>query len=242
MSSLELADNDIHATGVSCLADAVCEGKMVLVGFFPEFDLSYNPLGLEGTTAVGRILSSSHCQLAKVILSRCELTTAGGSLLNTNSGNTISGEAVRDVGQQLCQMPQSSTIRYLYLNGSSFTGEGIHILAGFMHLCPCLESLYTSDCGITSDDLIWLLDKLTQLKSSSPSLCSKLKSWILSNNQIDDSSVSALMDHLPSLFPCLGCSPLSYIFLDSNPVSSEMVKRLKEELRRRCPEVSSFVS
>ena len=237
---LKLADNDIHATGVSCLADAVCEGKMVIVGFLSEFDLSNNPLGLEGTVAIGRMLSSSHCQPHSVYLSRCELTTAGGSLLNTDSGNTISGEAVRDVGQQLCQIPQNSTIRWFDLNGNRFTGDSIHILAGFMHLCPCLGYLYTSDCGITSDDLIWLLDKLTQLKSSSPSLCSELESWNLRSNQIDDSGVSALMDHLPSLFPCLGCS--SSIYLDNNPVSSEMVKRLKEEVRRHRQEVSSFVS
>ena len=241
LSFLVLADNDIHTTGVSCLADAVCEGKVV-VGFPSLFDLSNNPLGLEGTVAIGRMLSSSHCQLSSVDLSRCELTTAGGSLLNTDSGNTISGEAVRDVGQQLCQMPQSGTITWLDLNGNSFTGEGIHILAGFMHLCPCLIDLSTRHCGITSDDLIWLLDKLTQLKSSSPSLCGKLESWHLSNNQIDDSGVSALMDHLPSLFPRLGCDPFDDIDLGNNPVSSEMVKRLEEEMRRRCQEVSSFVS
>ena len=242
VSFLELADNDIHATAISCLADAVCEGKMVFVGFPSLFDLSNNPLGLEGTVAIGRMLSSSHCKYHSVHLSRCELTTAGGSLLNTDSGNTISGEAVRDVGQQLCQMPQNSNITFLQLDGNSFTGESIRILAGFMHLCPCLGSLYTSDCGITSDDLIWLLDKLTQLKSSSPSLCSKLELWGLYDNQIDDSGVSALMDHLTSLFPRLRCDPVNDIDLYNNPVSSEMVKRLKEEMRRRCQEVSSFVS
>ena len=242
VSILELADNDIHATGVSCLADAVCEGKMIVGGLDSKFDLRKNPLGLEGTVAIGRMLSSSHCQPSSVHLSRCELTTAGGSLPNTDSGNTISSEAVRDVGQQLYQMPQSSTIRCLELDGNSFTREGIHILAGFMHLCPCLTILSTNDCGITSDDLIWLLDKLTQLKSSSPSLCSELESWYFDNNQIDDSGVSALMDHLPSLFPCLWCDQYSYIYLDSNPVSSEMMKRLEEEMRRRRQEVSSFVS
>ena len=244
VSFLTLTDNDIHATGVSCLADAVCEGEMVVGSIC---DLSNNPLGLEGTVAIGRMLSSSHCQLDTVNLSRCELTTARGGLLNTDSGNTISGEAVRDVGQQLCQMPQSSTIGSLYLDGNSFTREGIYILAGFMHLCPCLIILYTRHCGITSDDLIWLLDKLTQLKSSSPSLCSELMSWSLNNNQIDDGGVSALMDHLPSLFPCLSCglvSGIQYskILLHNNPVSSEMMERLKEELIRRPQEVSSFVS
>ena len=118
-------------------------------------------------------------------------------------------------------MPQSSTIAWLNLGGNSFTGEGIHILAGFMHLCSHSDSLCTSDCGITSDDLTWLLNKLIQLKSSSPSLCS---SWSLHNNQIDDRGVSALMDHLPSLFPHLECGTYMYA---NNPVSFEMMKRLE---------------
>ena len=239
---LKLADNGIHATGVSCLADAVCEGKVIFADlFYSSFYLSGNPIGLEGTVAIGRMLSSSHCQLARVNLSRCELTTAGGSLPNTDSGNTLSGEPVRDVGQQLCQMPQNSNITGLDLDGNSFTGEGIHILAGFMHLCPCLKSLSTGNCGITSDDLVLLFDKLTQLKSSSPSLCSKLGLFHLPNNQIDDSGVSALMDHLPSLFPRLYGQYYTRVYLDNNPVSSEMVNWLLEEIRRRPQEVSCSV-
>ena len=234
ISDLRLADNDIHASGISCLADAVCSGKLkkVMLG---KLDLSDNPLGLDGTVAVGRMLSSSHCRLQEVTLDKCGLTTVGFGLPNTGPLNlgtsTISCEAL---GQQLCQMPQNSTIASLNLDGNSFTGEGIHILAGFMHLCPHLDALYARDCGITSDDLIRLLDKLSQLNSSSPSICSKLESWYLYNNQIDDRGVSALMDHLPSLFPSLGCWGYN---LSHNPVSAGMMKRLEEELIRRRKEV-----
>lgn len=138
MSSLELSENDIRATGISFLADAVCEGKLV-IGY--GISVADNMVGLEGTVAVGRMLSSSCCQLVQVILSRCELTTARESVPNTddlNLGNTVVLEAIRDVGQQLCQMDQSSTITNINLDGNSFTGVGIHILAGFIHLCPCL--------------------------------------------------------------------------------------------------------
>ena len=233
ISELQLADNDIHATSVSCLADAVCEGKVVVDH---ALDLNDNPLRLEGTIAVGKMFSSSHYKTRQVDLSRCELTTAGPNINSVNLGQSI--------GRQLCQMPQSSNITYISLSGNRFTGEGIHILAGFMHLCPCLESLLTDDCGITSGDLIWLLDKLTQLKSSSPSLCSKLEIWHISNNQIDDSGASALMDNdnLASLFPRLGCGSHGYIYLYNNPVSNEMMKRLEEEMRRRHSEVSCSVS
>ena len=231
ISRLHLAGNDIDASGISCLADAICSGKFVITD---DLVLSDNLIGIKGTLIVGRMLSSSHCRLKMVFLSKCELTTA---LLNTDSlniGDTISCEAV---GQQLCQIPQNSNIKCLFLSGNSFTGEGIHILAGFMYLCPSLEFLVTRDCGITSDDLIWLLDKLTQLKSSSPSLCSKLETWFLDNNQIDDRGASALIDHLPSLFPCVYRVCIIGISIHNNPISSEMEKRLSAELSRLRQEV-----
>ena len=232
-NGLRLSDNGIHATGIASLADAVCSGKVVMGD--GELNLSGNPLGLEGTLAVGRMLSSSHCQLGMVDLSRCKLTTDGGGLPNTvslNVGINISGETVRDVGQQLCQMPQNNTITSLDLVGNSFTGEGINILAGFMHLCPCLENLYSPDCGITSDDLLLLLDKLTELKSSSPNLCSKLKLLYLDSNGIDDSGVYGLINHLPSLFPHMSCCDFDGISLRGNPVSREVETKLEEEIKR----------
>ena len=222
---LELANNDIHASGVSCLADAVYSGELKIKY---ELDLSGNPLGLEGTIIFGRILSSTHCSIARMVkLSGCDLITTRGGLPSTDS------KSCEGVGRQLCQMPQTSTIRSLHLDHNSFTGDGIQILAGFMHLCPGLRNLYTSDCGITADDLIWLLGKL---KSSSPGLCSKLEGWHLEDNQIDDRGVSALMDHLPLLLPRLGCDKYSFDIdnLSNNPVAhnSEVMGRLKEELTR----------
>ena len=223
MECLDLDNNDIHVSGISHLAETVCSGKLKFMTNSSTMFLNDNPLGLESTIEVGRMLSSIHCR--EVYLCRCKLTAAASGPLNTDSGSTLSLEVI---GQQLCQMPQNDNIRELQLNGNSFTGEGIHILAGFMHLCPYLKCLCTYDCGITSDDLMWLLDILTLFKSSSTGLCSKLKSWHLGNNQIDDRGVSALMDHLLSLFPCLG----KYI-LDNNLVSSEIKKRLKGKLRER---------
>jgi Ran GTPase-activating protein (RanGAP) involved in mRNA processing and transport len=233
VSSLSLIGNDIHSFGVSCLADAVCSGKLK----FQQYGILYlsdNPLGLEGSLAVARIISSSRCQMFfSVELSRCDLTTAGINLSGTKSLNTISSVAERDIGQQLCQMPQNSAISSLKLNGNSFIGEGIHILAGFIHLCPCVTHLITSDCGITSDGLICLLDKLTQLKSSYSDL---LGLWDLQSNLLDDRGVSALIDHVPSLFPRFVTR------INGNPVSSEMKKRQEEDWRRRQEEVSHSAS
>ena len=224
---LRLADSDIHASGVSCLGDAVYLGELLMVSnSLKALHLRGNPLGLEGTIAFGRMLSGSRRKSLSIYLSRCNLTTAGGGLPSTDS---ISCEAV---GQQLCLMPQTSTIVELNLDHNSFTGDGIHILAGFMHLCPNLLSLHTRDCGITSDDLIWLLGKL---KSSSPGLCSKLKQWNLRNNQIGGRGVSALIDHLP-LLPRLWCGRYTFGIssFSNNPVihDKEVMGRLKDELAR----------
>ena len=230
---LNLDDNDIHSSGISCQSNAVCSEKVVLQN---ELVLNDNLLGLEGALAVGRMLSSDYCQLTDLHLSGCKLTTAGGGLPNTdplNVDNNIFSESVRDVGQQLCQMPQNNLITKLKLDGNSFTGNSINILAAFMYLCPGLEYFFTSNCEITSDDLIQLFRTLSSLQSSSPSLCNRLHIWYLEDNVISDSGVSALINHLPSLFPSLG-SGNSEIRLYNNPaVSSEMKEKLEDELRRR---------
>ena len=236
LDCLELQDNGIRVTGVSCLVESVCSGKIVLKsGLY----LNDNTLG---PVAISRMLSSNHCQPWIIDLSRCELTTAGGGLPNTDSlnliGDHVSGEAVRGIGQQLCQMPQNNSITWLYLDGNSFTGEGIHILAGFMCLCPCLENLFCHNCRITSDDLKQLFDTLSQLKSSSHSLCSKLETWFLDDNEIGDSGVLEFIDQLTPLFPCLCCGDIN---INNNPVSSEMKEILKEELKRR-KEVRCYVN
>jgi hypothetical protein len=96
-----------------------------------------------------------------------------------------------------------------------------------------LRYLHIRDCGITSDDLIWLLGKL---KSSSPGLCSKLEQWDLEDNQIDGRGVSALIDY-PSLLPRLWCRGFTSAIdnLSNNPVihNKEVMERLKRELTRR---------
>ena len=264
---LELEGNAIHATGVLCLADAICSGKIVIQStfhleevmyddddddeystyqaeIFIEKEMEYvnlhldgNPLGLEGTEAIIRMLSSGLCQPKMLSLSNCQLTTAtaGGDLPNTdylNLENIATNEIIREVGQQMA-LCNCNTITHLCLDANSFTGGGIHILAGYISLCPTLTVLSSDQCEITSEDLKQLLDKLVQLKSSSPNLCSGLMAWHLNNNEIDDSGVLTLITHLriPSLFPYSTWS--IDIHLLSNPVSSVMMTRLKKELNRR---------
>ena len=202
-----------------------------------QFYLVGHPLGLKGSIKLANMLGHDECQFWQPTLSKCQLATlAGCALHNTGSANidnAMSTEAVIDAGKQLCGMPQSCTITQLNLDGNSFTKEGIHILAGFMYLCPQLERLYCNDCEITSDDLKLLLDHLTELKSSVSNLCGELICWSLINNEVDDTGVCVLLDHIPSLFPFFGYYKHGGVYLANNKVSKEMLKKLEEEVRRR---------
>ena len=231
VSDLSLNGNGIHATGISYLADGVCAGKIVL-NLNGLLSLDDNPLGLEGVAALGRMLSNTFCQLWVLSLCRCQLTIPASRFLGTNHDSDIDNAAVGIIGEQLLQ---KNTTEFLYLNGNSFTGEGTHILANLLYLCPSLQYLHSSHCGITSNDLKQLLDQLTTFrKSSNIPCCIKLESWDLRNNQIDDGGAIALMDHLSSLFPKLGYSWIkSCVGLSGNHISSEVMRRIREEMKQR---------
>ena len=218
-----LNGNDIHATGVSYLADGVGTGTIVLQG---ELVLDDNPLGLEGTSEVGRILSSVYCQLKKVSLCRCHLTTQGSCLSAPSSANLdINVYKPGILRQKVCHALQNNAVEVLDLDGNNFTGDGIHILAGLMQLCPSLTVLFSSHCGITSDDLKQLLEHLTNYKDLPNLTSSKLGYWDLSINEIDDDGAIVLVDHLPSLFPNLGCCYIgSGVNFSGNHISSEIMR------------------
>ena len=238
---LTLNCNGISATGVSCLAQAVTSGRIVmlehkLIGDVEEtnmLDLSNNPLGIVGAVAVCKILSSYNFQLEDAYLSNCQLTSVNGFKGNADR------ESISVIGQQLYQLVQNDTLMYLDLRNNTFTGEGIEVLAAFMYLCPCVEDLRTINCGITSDDLRQLLSRLSELKTTNyQNPCRKLETWHLSRNEIDDSGVLAVVECLSSLFPCLGYGIGSVgdgIFLDNNHIKHdcEGMRRLKEEMERR---------
>ena len=120
-----LTSNDIHAVGISCLADAV--GHTGNIKNLSEIYLSKNPLGLEGAIASGRLLSGSHCQLKTLALSRCQLTTICDEDIDTNLQShddkvTIEAALIQDAALHLCQMAPKHTITSLILNENCFMG------------------------------------------------------------------------------------------------------------------------
>ena len=173
--------------------------------------------------ALIRMLSSEHFQARYLDLKGCSLTTVGGSITPTVSTSPNISESITCVGvrEWICSNGiKANNIDMLVLSGSSFTGDGIHLLAGFMNLCPQLSTFYCNYCELTSDDLKQLLSLLPQ-----PNL--SLKDWNLSFNNIDDDGVSALIEQL-SMFPALRNIPI-----DNNHISQEMRTNLQEIYKKR---------
>lgn len=222
LDELQVKKNGIHGIGISHLANSMHSQMIMMEGDTSQFLLDDNPLGLDGTVEVAKILSMcSSCQTIE--LERCQLA------LNTMDNTAYT---VRDIERQLCSMSQFSKIGFLRLDGNNFTGEGIYILAGFMYMCPLVCCLTCDHCGITSSDLEQLLVVLTEFKLSFYVICSQLRQWKLNNNEIDDRGVTALMEHLPALFPALGPNAHE-IQLDNNPVSDEILECLQGKQKKR---------
>ena len=136
-----LRDNCIHATGIACLVNTICSGKIILQSMDHRVELWFddNPIGLEGVSAIGRLLSNDQSQVDAIGLVRCQLTTVGlNSLYNANR-----------VGQTLSELPQNDMAQSLYLNDNNFTGDGIYILAGLVHIAMSLHTkpIHPSMCN-----------------------------------------------------------------------------------------------
>ena len=220
LAILNLCSNGIQATGILCLAESLCTGRIELLSKFDYciyFVLDNNLLRLEGVIAVVNIFVSDHFQASSIYLSGCQLTTAGGIATNPDCLNAV------DVQRLICSQRLQTTCSFneFVVDNNNFSGEGIHILAAFMYACPCMTYLYCQSCGITSSDLKQLLILLSELTLKLP----YLHGWHLDDNDIDDRGVSALTQHL-SVFP-----KLRYVYLYGNTrVSPGMLKTLKEKL------------
>ena len=109
----------------------------------------------------------------------------------------------------------------LTLANNNFSGDRVLILAECVRVCKSLEDLDCWSCSLTSREIIGFLDHLKSFGSSHKNL----REWSLNINSIDDEGVSALIESLPELFPSL-----EEVDLIHNPVSGEVVERLRELL------------
>ena len=228
-SSLNLSNNGIHSTGLKHLAHCIHQGRIDI----KHFILNSNPLHLEGVVALCRMLQSDVCRLVFVGLSGCELTTAGNEDAVIDSLTCNQPLTCTDVGQFIrSQLFRANLVDTLYLNNNSFTGDKIHVLVGFLYLCPCLEVLRCENCEITSDDLKELFFQVSSKRLHLP----KFFLWNLGDNDIDDDGVPALT-HLLQHFP-----NLITISLENNRLSHRMSNHLEKELQRRREEYYKVTS
>ena len=218
-SFLDLGSNNIHAVGLKHLADCIHQGKIDV----KRFILNSNPLKLEGVVA---LLQSDVCRLVSLGLSGCELTTAGSKDSTIDSLTCSQPLTCTNVGQFIrSQLLRADLVQSLYLSNNSFSGDKIHILVGFLYLCPQLGVLRCKNCEITSDDLKELF---FQVSSNSLRLhLPKFLIWYLGDNDIDDDGVPALT-HLLQHFP-----NLIAISLVNNRLSHRMSNHLAKELQCR---------
>ena len=222
-SSLNLTNNSISATGLKYLADHIHQEQ---IGIIEYLVLSSNLLRLEGVVALCKMLQYNFCSPASIGLSRCELTTADSkdAIIDSLSMPCNQPLTCTNVGQFIrSQIVRANFVHTLHLDNNSFTGDKIHVLVGFLYLCPGLQVLHCESCEITSDDLKELL---LQISSNSLHLTSFIV-WYLEDNDIDDDGVPTLT-HLLQRFP-----NLINISLENNRLSHRMSNHLEKVLQCR---------
>lgn len=160
---------------------------------------------------LGRIMSGSHSHLEWLSAVNCDLTT-----YKIDIDTHFVRLSISEIAQQLYGMRSNEKVKLFCLDHNSFSGESILVLAGLMYLCPGLESLYSTYCDITSDDLKNLLTELSQRQRC----FSKLEWWHLGDNYIDNRGVIAVVDIRPSLFPSV------YVHLNDNREIGEDIKQM----------------
>ena len=202
---LDLSDTSINAKAVAALFPPARHSEPCCL---EHLFLDENPIGYDGLLAIFRMLRiRTHIFLNSLILKDIDLTTPV----------TTESQYVLNLGPSF-----KSRLTELCIHDNNFSGDNVLILAECVRVCMSLEHLSCSNCSLTSSEVTALLD---HLKHSGFISHKNLQSWYLSDNSIDDEGVNALIESIPKLFPSL-----VDFFLDDNPVSDKVEKKLEEIL------------
>lgn len=222
LSTLTLDGNNIQAKGVSALLDSMCAGFLSLT----YLSLDKNPLRPKEAVNIIRKLSYNNINLFSLSLKYC---CNAEKSLTTSEGQTEMFVPKSSKDSQ--GVTQISSINYLNFKGTDMSGESVLPLVELISACQSLEFLSCRNCHLDSNDLKQLLTLLSCKLSQSTNTFAMICTWDLSENDISDKGVAALIKDLP-LFPCLEHMPLY-----GNPVSNEMKSKLNESLERNNPVV-----
>ena len=226
LEDLTLDNNSIGVNSiVTSLIDTSCKSLTL-------FSLSHNPLGVSGMQALERAvvsgvlvnlkwLSLSNTLTGDVDINGAIITTCLRSITSHCphlvsfglSGNNLGVPGACALGEAL---PLLTNDLNLHLDNTMLDSEAI------IAFTDCVKN----SVPISNESLIQPKGSWSQSDSSCSSSSGKLDSLHLSDNNIDDDGVAALIEQVPQLF-----HSLEYVYLDHNPVSDGMVERLKECLK-----------
>ena len=204
-------DNALYHDAAVALSESIISGALIVNSLF----IGDNPLGLQGLAAICRMLSSRQGQLERLYMANCSVTS-----IESNHANEDSDVARSDVIKQLQQLPVNKSIIDFNLSKNDFSGNKSLVLHSIMSLCSSVQYLSTTQCNITSEYLFFHLFNEQE--------CSRLRSWYLSQNKINDDGIHLLLKNLATALPCI-----TAIDLSQNPVSEEMVRRLKAAIQKQ---------
>ena len=200
-SELEL---DLGCTNICAEAVAAFNMSGELSQCDYSLNIKCNRIGYNGLLAILRLLRSETCPITTLDLTNTDLTTPVSCAVN--------------LGPAL----ESSRLTQLYLSSNNFSGDKVLLLAECMQVCKSLDYLFCWRCALTSTEVIYILDYLTETGDCHKNLCV----WSLLNNSIDDKGVNALIKRVPQLFPSL-----EDVNLLDNPVSGDVMNNLKKILQ-----------
>ena len=206
--TLDLSDTKLNSEAViilsqcACAADRSCEyGSDML---FSILSVNNNPLGYDGLLALFQMLWCQNCLIQSLQLRNTDCSNPTQSRSNMPPTKLLSTEAL-GLGPPI------------YMESNNFSGDKVCVLEECIRVCRSLQVLWCINCHLSSAEIIYLITYLT----SSGNSHSNLERWYLDNNSIDDDGVTALIESIPELFPCL-----TRLNLCDNPVSDEAKKRL----------------
>ena len=226
LKNLLLNDNSIDGDGVNSIVTSLIHTSCKSLTCV---SLSHNPLGVSGIQALESAVVSG------VLVNLREL-----SLSNTLTGDAdINGALITTCLRSITShcpylMTLELSANNLGVPGACALGEALPLMTNYIGLSLSNTMLDSeaitafADCvknsiPVSNESLIQPKGSWSQSDGSSSSSSVKL-SWLdLSDNNIDDDGIAALIEQVPHLFPSL-----EYVFLDHNPVSEGMVERLQE--------------
>ena len=205
---LSLPDNPLGVSGIQALERAAVSGVLVNLEYLFISNTLTGDADINGAIITSCLRSiTSHCpHLGTLVLSKNNLGVPGAFAL---------GEA----------LPLLTNDIHLYLRNTMLDSEAI------IAFTDCVKN----SIPVSNESLIELKGSWSQSDGSCSSSSGKLISLELSDNNIDDDGVAALIEQVPYLFPSL-----ERVYLDHNPVSDGMKKRLEECLKIN-KEVSCYI-